>query len=196
MTKLGEGVEVREHYHMCKLIYGSCPPGGIGHLSTRSFGSSIKSAIFFSVKIRVYTKRFWRYILMQSDGNRFWGDAVLGSFNKASKTKTASYTKDIKSKKVRSFIMLILILNNIVRKYILSWEFLVVECCISLNMSILQSLLKFKILIIKISKYLLFIYLVYNSVFIPLCHVDAVQDDISVKSVTILIASNYTNRLP
>ena len=61
-----------------------------------------------------------------------------------------------------------------------------VECCFSLNMHFLKSLLQFQIFIIQIQKYLLFKYLVSNAFFIHLCHVKAVQDDISTKTVLIL----------
>ena len=57
--------------------------------------------------------------------------------------------------------------------------------CISLNMHFLQSLLKFKNFIITIPRYLLFIFLVKNTVFMSVYHVKAVKDDISVKSVPI-----------
>ena len=53
--------------------------------------------------------------------------------------------------------------------------------CISLNMHFLQSLLKLKIVIIKVRTHLLYIYLVLNVVFILRCIVKAVQDDISSK---------------
>ena len=51
------------------------------------------------------------------------------------------------------------------------YEFLVVECCISLNMHFLQSLLEFEIFLIKVRKYLLLINLVLNAFFVPICHV-------------------------
>ena len=63
------------------------------------------------------------------------------------------------------------------------YEFLVVESCISLYMHFLQSLLKFKIFRIEGRKYLLFIYLVENAAFIPIYHVKAVQDDISIWTI-------------
>ena len=65
------------------------------------------------------------------------------------------------------------------------YEFLVVMCCISINMQILQSLLIFKIFIIKIAKDSLSMSLVLNSVFITVYHVKAVRDDISTKPVPI-----------
>ena len=52
-------------------------------------------------------------------------------------------------------------------------------------MHILQSLYKFKIFIIKIPEDLPEIFLVINSTLTPLCHVKAVQDDISPKTVPI-----------
>ena len=62
---------------------------------------------------------------------------------------------------------------------------LVVICCISLNIYILQSLSKLKIFIIKIPKDFFFIFLVFNAVFITVYHDKAVRDDISAKSVPI-----------
>ena len=44
------------------------------------------------------------------------------------------------------------------------YELLVVMCCISLNMQIIQSLLKFKIFIVKITKDSIFMFLVLNAV--------------------------------
>ena len=58
-------------------------------------------------------------------------------------------------------------------------------CCISFNMNILQSLVKFKTCIIKIPKHSLFLFLALNVVFITVYHVKAVQDDISAKTVPI-----------
>ena len=46
------------------------------------------------------------------------------------------------------------------------YEFLVVECCISLDIYILQSLIEFQI-----------------AVFTPICHTNAVQDDIFSKTI-------------
>ena len=65
------------------------------------------------------------------------------------------------------------------------YKFLIVMCCISLNMNFLQSVEKLKIFIIMIQKDLLFILSIKNVAFIPICHVKAVQDDISAKSVPI-----------
>ena len=44
---------------------------------------------------------------------------------------------------------------------------------------------KSNIFIVEIQKYFLFIYLVYNSAFFRICRVNAVQDDISTKTVHI-----------
>ena len=52
-------------------------------------------------------------------------------------------------------------------------------------MYILQLFLEFKIFIIKIPKNSLFIFLVFNAVFITVYHVKAAQDDISTKTVPI-----------
>ena len=65
------------------------------------------------------------------------------------------------------------------------YEFLVVECYISFNMHSPQSLLKYEIFIIKFPKYLLFIFLVLNPVFIPMCQDKTIQDDISAKTIRI-----------
>ena len=89
------------------------------------------------------------YPVMQSDQNTFYGDVVLDSFNKASRDGDN-------------------ILEQIYKKQIFSdfyyedtqfYEFLVLECCITLDMHFLQSL-KCKVFKIKIRKYLLFVYLV------------------------------------
>ena len=55
---------------------------------------------------------------MQSDGNSFSGDVVLGSFNKTSWDETNMLDQIYKSKYVRINIMMILIVYNIVRKCI------------------------------------------------------------------------------
>ena len=47
---------------------------------------------------------------MQSDGKSFCGDVVLNSFNKASRDKDNILDQVYKSKYVRIFIMMILIL--------------------------------------------------------------------------------------
>ena len=58
-------------------------------------------------------------------------------------------------------------------------------CCISLNIHVLQSLLTYKIFIIKIPKKFLYIFLVLNAVFINAYHIILVQDDISAKTIPI-----------
>ena len=58
--------------------------------------------------------------------------------------------------------------------------FLFYECCISLNMHFLQSLLECSIFFIQVRKYLILIYL---AVFGPMYNVKAVQDDISSKTI-------------
>ena len=84
---------------------------------------------------------------MQSDGNSFGGDVVLNSFNKVSRDEDNILDQGYKSKYVRIFIMMILILNNIIRKCILTvalkpnfFELLVVKDYISFNMHFPQSL--------------------------------------------------------
>ena len=89
---------------------------------------------------------------MKSDGNSFCGDVVLDSFNKASRDEDNTLDQEYKSKYVRIFIMMILILFNIIRKCVLTqqyhlnpiFELLVVMGCISFNMVFPQSLLKLK----------------------------------------------------
>ena len=54
-------------------------------------------------------------------------------------------------------------------------------CYISLNMHFPQSLIKFKIFIKMFPKYLFFTFMV----FIPICHVQAVQDDFSTITVPV-----------
>ena len=58
-------------------------------------------------------------------------------------------------------------------------------CCISLYMHIFQKPLKLKIFVIKMPKDLLFILMVLTAVFITVCRVKAVQDDISEKTIPI-----------
>ena len=122
----------------------------------------------------------------QSKSNSFWGDDVLDSINNASRDEDNILDQ---------------IYHNIIRKCILTnwistktqyYDFLIVECCISLNMHFLKSLLKFKIFIIENCKYLLFIYLVKNATFPPTCHVKAVQDNISVETVSNFLSDCIT----
>ena len=56
---------------------------------------------------------------MQSDRNSFCGDIVLDSFNKASGDENNILHKIYESIYVRIFIMMILIVHNIIQKYIL-----------------------------------------------------------------------------
>ena len=65
------------------------------------------------------------------------------------------------------------------------FEFLVVLCCISLTKNYLQSLLKYKIFIIKILIDSFFIFLVLKAVFFLVYHGKAVRDDISANTITI-----------
>ena len=58
------------------------------------------------------------YSVMQSDGYNFFGDVVLDSFNKASWDEDNFEDQIYKSKYVRIIIKMILILYNIMRKYI------------------------------------------------------------------------------
>ena len=64
------------------------------------------------------------------------------------------------------------------------FEPLVVMCYISLK-KYFSITLKFKIFITKIPRDSLFIFLVFNAVFVTLYHVKAVEDDISAKTVPI-----------
>ena len=53
------------------------------------------------------------YSVMKSVGNRFCGDVVLESFNKASRDKENILDQIYKSKYVRNIVTMILILYNI-----------------------------------------------------------------------------------
>ena len=53
------------------------------------------------------------YSMMQSDGNRFFGDVVLDSFNKEYRDEDFILDQIYKSKYVQILIMIILILLNI-----------------------------------------------------------------------------------
>ena len=59
---------------------------------------------------------------MQSDGNSFCGDVVLNSFNKSFRDKDHIFDQVFKSKYVRIFIMMILILYNIIIKCIITQQ--------------------------------------------------------------------------
>ena len=56
----------------------------------------------------------------ESDGNNFWGDVVLDSFNKAWKDEDNILDKIYKF--VRNFILMILVFYNIIRKCKLTLE--------------------------------------------------------------------------
>ena len=137
----------------------------------------------------------YTYSVMQSDGNSFCGDVVSDSFNKQSRDENNILDQIFKSTYVRIIIMTIFIPYDIIRKCLLIGtcnrtktqfnEFFVVLWCIYINVYILQSLQKFKISIIKFPKYLLFIFLVLNAVFISIYHLKAAQDDISARTVPI-----------
>ena len=76
------------------------------------------------------------------------------------------------------------------------YEFLVVLRYVPFNIYFHQSLLVLKIFIIKFPKYLLFLFLVLNAFFIPRCHVQAVQEVISAKTVSIRITMYEHAYLP
>ena len=104
--------------------------------------------------------------MMESDGNIFCGDVVSYSINKTSRDEDNLLYQIYKSKYVRNISMMILNLYNIENAYLhyestntKFYEFLVVLCCISLTMNFLQSLLEFKIFILKIPKDSFFIFL-------------------------------------
>ena len=59
---------------------------------------------------------------MQSNGNSFCRDVVLNSFNKAPRNEDNILDPVYKSKYVRSFIMMILILYDIIRESILTQQ--------------------------------------------------------------------------
>ena len=63
-----------------------------------------------------------KYNVMQSDGNSFHRDVVSDSFNETSRDENSMSDQIYVSKYVRSIIMMILILYNIVRKYILTLQ--------------------------------------------------------------------------
>ena len=100
---------------------------------------------------------------MQSDGNSFYGDFVLNSFNKAYRDEDNNLDKVYISKYVRIFIMMILILYNynIVRKCIVTqfsstktqfYELLVIRAVFFFKYAF--SLITLKVtIIIKIPKY-------------------------------------------
>ena len=95
---------------------------------------------------------------MQSDWNSFCEDIVLDNFNKASQDEDNIVDQIYKSKYVRIISIMTLILYNIIRKCILTvyttktkfHEFLVNMFCIPMNMHFLQSLIIFKIFVIKL----------------------------------------------
>ena len=60
--------------------------------------------------------------MVQSYGNSFCGDVVLNSFKKASQDEDNILDQVYKSKYVRIFIMMILILYNLIRKCIPTQE--------------------------------------------------------------------------
>ena len=62
------------------------------------------------------------YSVMQSDGHSFCGDVVLNSFNKASRDEDNILDQVWKSKYVRIYIIMILILYHIIRKCILTQQ--------------------------------------------------------------------------
>ena len=104
---------------------------------------------------------------MQSDGNSISGDVVLDSFNRAFWDEYNKLDQIYKSKYVRVIFMMILILKTLYKNAYEHnsslktqfYELLVVMCCISLNMHFYQSLLKNKIFMIKIPRYLFLIFL-------------------------------------
>ena len=62
------------------------------------------------------------YTVMQSDGNNFCGDVVSYSFKKASRDEDNLLYQIYKSKYVRTIIMMILILYNIIQKCLLTLQ--------------------------------------------------------------------------
>ena len=62
------------------------------------------------------------YTVMQSDGNRLYGDVVSESYNKTSRDEDNISDQISKSRYVRIIIMIISILYNIIRKYILTLQ--------------------------------------------------------------------------
>ena len=101
---------------------------------------------------------------MQSDRNSFCGSVDLDSFNKACRVKDSisdqMYEKQICSDftyKGLSFVQHLTKIHTYIRKE-LKPKCLVLVCCITLDMHFLHSLLIYKVFMIKIQKYLLFIY--------------------------------------
>ena len=62
------------------------------------------------------------YSVMQSDGNSFYGDVVLESFNDIFRNEDNILDQIYKSKCVQIIIMIILILYNVIRKCILTQQ--------------------------------------------------------------------------
>ena len=92
----------------------------------------------FCTKQNIYFKTVFVlidiYSVMQSLGNSFCGDVVSVSFNKTYRDEDSILDQIFKIKYVRIIIMMILILYNIIRKFILTlqknWNpILWVPCC-------------------------------------------------------------------
>ena len=140
------------------------------------------------------------YSVMQSDGNSFCGYVDLDSFKKCISGWRQHFRPIIHIKeKIYSdyyyedfnYLQHSTKMHKSSRKT-LFYEFLVVLCCISYNVHFLQSLLNSKICIIKIPKYFLFIFFVSKAIFIPVCHVKAVQDDISTIIIPIWLHHTFS----
>ena len=111
----------------------------------------------------------------------------MDSLNKASRDEVYILNQIFKSKYVRTLIMMIIILYNIYSKMHLTQFFFsyVSLCAVFLLICIIIIAYTLHILIVKLPKYLLSIFLALNAFFIHICYVKAVQDDISAKCVPI-----------
>ena len=117
--------------------------------------------LFLSDRLHHTVKQNVHCTVMHPNWNSFWGDVVLGSFNKASRDEENILDQIYGSKYVWIFIMIIFSIfltlyeNSYLHKNsnkIQLYEFLVVICCISLKMNFLQFLSKFQIFIISPKK--------------------------------------------
>ena len=95
--------------------------------------------------------------------------------------KIRTYLLDIYLAKNVVFIPRYIVKDDISSKTIRIWLRNALECMM-LYFKYIQSLKQIQIFIIKIRIYLLFIYLVQNVGFTPECHVNAIQDDITVEA--------------
>ena len=79
-------------------------------------------SLLFKTKPRLASKYRSFYSMMQSDGNSFGRDVVSESFNKTMRDEENILDQIYKSQYVRINIMMILILYNIIRKFLLTLQ--------------------------------------------------------------------------